>query len=88
MSLTFYHVDWCPECAVVREKLDELGVAYEEVVVPDFRPLRKQVYDVSGQYYVPVLKDNELVLSETHQILEHLDRTYGKEQSCDRKASA
>jgi glutathione S-transferase len=58
---------------VVRRKLAELGLAYEDVTVPDFRPLRKQVFEVSGQYYVPVLKDGDLVLTETDQILAHLD---------------
>lgn len=75
--MTLYHVQWCPECAAVREKLEELGLAYEDVVVPDARPLRRQVFDVSGQYYVPVLKDGETVLTETGDILAHLEATYG-----------
>ena len=37
-----------------------------------------EVYDVSGQYYVPVLKDGDTVLTETHDILAHLDRRYDK----------
>ncbi len=78
--MTFYHVHWCPECAVVRRKLDELGVAYEDVVVPDFRPMRKQVYEVSGQYYVPVLKDGDTVLTETRDILAYLDTKYSKQR--------
>ena len=78
--MTLYHVNWCPDCAVVREKLAELHIAYEDVIVPDIRPLRKQVYEVSGQYYVPVLKDGDLVLTETHDIIEHLTRTYSQEQ--------
>ena len=78
MSLTLYHVRWCPECAVVRDKLTQLGLAYEEVVVPDFRPMRKQVFEVSAQYYVPVLKDGDTILSETHEILTHLERHYAK----------
>ncbi|HEU5201886.1 MAG TPA: glutathione S-transferase N-terminal domain-containing protein [Nitrospira sp.] len=71
--MTFYHVEWCPECEMVRRKLDELNLPYESVVVPDFRPLRTQVFAVSGQYYVPVLKDGDKVLSETHEILAHLE---------------
>ncbi|HJU06592.1 MAG TPA: glutathione S-transferase N-terminal domain-containing protein [Nitrospiraceae bacterium] len=77
MALTLYHVKWCPECAAVREKLAELDLPYESVVVPDFRPMRQQVFDVSGQYYVPVLKDGETVLTETRDILTHLDEQYG-----------
>ncbi len=77
MSLTLYHVDWCPECDVVRRKLAELNLPYTDVIVPDVRPLRKMVFEVSGQYYVPVLQDGDKVLSETHDILEHLSRRYG-----------
>ncbi len=79
MALTFYHTHWCPECAVVREKLDELKVPYEDVVVSDIRMFRKQVHEVSGQYYVPVIKDGDLVLTETRDILAYLDDRYGKD---------
>ena len=81
MALTFYHVTWCPECALVRDKLTALGIPYEEVVVPDFQPFRKQVYEVSGQYYVPVLKDGDTVLTETREILAYLDQRDGAEDA-------
>ena len=71
--MTFYHTEWCPECALVREKLADLGITYEDVIVPDFRPFRKQVYEVSGQYYVPVLVDGDTILTETHDMLTYLD---------------
>lgn len=79
MALTLYHVSWCPECAMVRDKLTALNVSYEDVVVPDFRPSRQQVFDVSGQYYVPVLKDGETVLTETREIVTYLDSHYGNQ---------
>jgi mycoredoxin len=81
MAVTFYHVNWCPECLVVRERLDALRVPYEDVIVPDARIHRKQVFEVSGQYYVPVLKDGDDVFTETWEILEHLDRHYGKKDA-------
>ena len=71
--MTLYHTEWCPECALVREKLDELGIDYQNEIVPDLRPFRKQVYEASGQYYVPVLVDGETVLTETSEILVYLD---------------
>ena len=80
MSLTLYHVAWCPDCDVVRRKLAELHIEYAQVVVPDFRPMRTVVHEVSGQYYVPVLKDGEIVLTETDDILNHLDQTYGQDR--------
>jgi len=72
--LTLFHVDWCPDCVVVRRKLADLGLTYEDVVVPDSRRMRTQVHEVSGQYYVPVLKDDDLVLTETADILAYLDK--------------
>ena len=80
MPLTLYYVAWCPDCEEVRQKLADLHVEYEHVVVPDVRPMRKVVQEVSGQYYVPVLKDGDMVLTETDDILNHLDRTYGQER--------
>ena len=74
--MTLFHVDWCPDCHVVRQKLADLAVTYEDVVVPDSRRMRTQVYEVSGQYYVPVLKDGDLVLTETADILAYLDERY------------
>ena len=80
MAITLYHVAWCPDCEVVRRKLADLRLEYEHVVVPDIRPMRKVVHEVSGQYYVPVLKDGDIVLTETDDILDHLDTMYGQER--------
>jgi mycoredoxin len=76
--MTLYHVSWCPECAAVREKLADLKVPYDGVIVPDARSSRREVFEVSGQYYVPVLKDGETVLTETYEILDYLDERYGQ----------
>ena len=80
MAITLYHVAWCPDCKEVRRKLADLHIEYEQVVVPDFRPMRKAVHEVSGQYYVPVLKDGDIVLTETDDIIDHLEKTYGQER--------
>jgi glutathione S-transferase len=48
-------------------------MAFDDVLVPDSRRMRTQVFDVSGQYYVPVIKDGDLVLTETADILAYLD---------------
>ena len=46
---------------------------YDDEIVSDVRPFRKSVYEVSGQYYVPVLVDGETVLTETEEIMNYLD---------------
>ena len=76
--MKLYHVTWCPECVTVRAKLDELGISYESVIVPDSRPKRSEVFEVSGQYYVPVLRDGDKVLSETDEILSYLESKYSQ----------
>ncbi len=58
---------------MVRHQLDELEIEYKSVMVPTVRPFRKQVFEISGQYYVPVLVDGDTVLTETQDILNHLD---------------
>ena len=71
--MTLYHTEWCPECEVVRSKLSEFDLHYKSIIVPDVQSFRKQLHEVSGQYYVPVLIDGETVLTETNDILQHLD---------------
>ncbi len=75
--MTLYSTDWCPECNLVKRKLATLDVSYDEVKVPDGRAQRTQVQEVSNQTYVPVLTDGEAVLTETPDILAHLEKTYG-----------
>ena len=82
--MTLYHVRWCPECQLVVQRLEALGVPYEDVIVPDMRPQRTQVFEVSGQYYVPVLKDGDKVLSETSDILSYLETTHGSKAAPQR----
>ncbi|THJ20508.1 MAG: glutaredoxin [Nitrospira sp. CG24E] len=83
MTMTLYHVAWCPDCEVVRQKLADLHIEYDHVIVPDIRPMRTVVKEVSGQYYVPVLKDRDRVLTETEDILDYLDKAYGPERIAD-----
>lgn len=78
--MKLYHTEWCPECEEVRQKLAELGIVYDDEIVPDVRPFRKSVYDASGQYYVPTLVDGETVLTETADIMQYLD-TYSQNTS-------
>jgi glutathione S-transferase len=77
--MKFYHVHWCPECQLVQAKLDELGVTYDSIIVPDQRPQRTEVHAVSGQYYVPVLQDEDAVLTETRDIVSYLESKYGQQ---------
>ena len=62
---------------MVRNRLDALGLTYEKVNVPHFPGARREVFEVSGQYLVPVLVDGDVVLDDEDKILAYLDEKYG-----------
>lgn len=64
---------------MVRDKLEELGLEYEKIAVPFYRPNRKDVFEVSGQYLVPVLVDGDIVLDDEDEIIAYLEKKYGQQ---------
>ena len=75
-GLRLYNIDGCGYCAMVREVLDQLEVEYEKIDVPWPYNGRQEVFDVSGQYTVPVLVDGDVVLDDEFEIIDHLKRSY------------
>lgn len=76
--IKLYQLEGCWYCQMVREKLEELGIIYEKIEVPAEREMRKEVFKASGQYLVPVLHDGDTILSDEDEIIEYLERVYGK----------
>ena len=76
--MKLYDLDSCPYCKMVRDKLAELKLDYEKVSVPRDRPSRQEVFDVSGQWTVPVLVDGEVMLDDEEKILPYLEEKYGQ----------
>ena len=74
--LKLYQLTGCPYCAIVRRKLAELNIPYQEIEVAAERHLRKEVFKVSGQYLVPVLVDGDTVLDDENEIIQHLETHY------------
>ncbi len=64
--------------ATVRDKLDELGLAYEVIEVPIRHSERHEVIEVSGQPSVPVLVDGSTVLDDDDIIIPYLEQRYGR----------
>jgi glutathione S-transferase len=62
---------------MVRDRLEELNLTYEKVAVPRDRSQRQEVFDVSGQWTVPVLVDGDVMLDDEEKILPYLDQKYG-----------
>ncbi|MFQ5589127.1 MAG: glutaredoxin family protein [Nitrospiria bacterium] len=74
--MKLYNLESCPYCMMVREKLDALGLTYEKIDVPVWRGERSEVFEVSGQYTVPVLVAGEKVFDDEEKILRYLEETY------------
>ncbi len=79
-KMKLYNLESCPFCIVVRRKLDDLGLKYEKIDVPESRQLRTEVIKVSGQPLVPVLVDGDVVLDDEDKIIEYLDSKYGRKE--------
>jgi glutaredoxin len=77
-TMKLYNLESCPYCKMVRDKMSQLGLEYEKVDVPPNRSDRQEVYQVSGQWTVPVLVDGDVMLDDEEKILPYLDEKYGK----------
>lgn len=60
-------------CGVVARKLKRSGIEFSEVRVPFLKRQRPEVYELTGQRWVPVLINGEDVVHDSHRILEYLD---------------
>jgi len=74
--MKLYNIDGCGYCAMVRSVLDRLDIDYEKIDVPWAHHERQNVFEVSGQYMVPVLVDDEVVMSDEYKIIDYLKKTY------------
>ena len=61
---------------MVRSTLKQLELDHETVNVPWSHQERTEVYEVSGQYMVPVFVDGDVVLSDEYEIIDYLKKTY------------
>ena len=75
-TLKLYNINGCGYCAMVRETLDKLGLIYEKIDVPWSHKQRTEVYQVSGQYTVPVLVDGDMILDDEYEIIDYLKQKY------------
>ncbi len=57
-----YSVDWCPECKILKMYLEKKGVAFEEIIVPDYKQDRHIVFEISEQWTVPVITIGDEVI--------------------------
>ena len=74
--IKLYNIDGCGYCGMVRTVLAELKIEYDKIDVPWAQFQRKEVYQVSGQYTVPVLVDGEKIFDDEYEIIDYLKQSY------------
>lgn len=73
--LELYQSELSPYSEKVRLMLDYKGLAYQKIeVTPGVGQV--EVYRLSGQPHVPVLKDGNVVVADSTEIAKYLDRQY------------
>ncbi len=74
--LKLYNAEWCPYCARVRRKLDELKVECDLIEVPRSRSQRDELMEISGQTGVPTLvcEDGTVIADDDDAIIAYLEQ--------------
>jgi glutaredoxin/uncharacterized protein (DUF302 family) len=75
--MRLYQAEWCPFSHRVRAKLTELGVDYEAVNVSASSKHRDKLEEVAGTKSIPVLVDEERVISDSDEAISYLEQRYG-----------
>lgn len=80
-DITLYRLQACPFCERVVRKLDEYDLVYRSRFVEAMHSDRNVVKRVSGSRTVPALVDERtgVTMSESANIVEYLEKTYGGE---------
>ncbi|WP_418282679.1 glutaredoxin family protein [Halorubrum sp. DTA98] len=78
-AITLYRLQACPYCERVVRTLDRLGLSYRSRYVEPMHSERNVVKRVSGKRSVPAIVDREtgVTMSESANIVDYLERTYG-----------
>lgn len=78
-SITVYRLQACPFCERVVRKLDEYDLDYHSRFIEPMHSERDIVKRISGKRTVPAIVDENtgVTMSESANIVEYLDNTYG-----------
>lgn len=79
-DITLYRLQACPFCERVVRTLDRHGLDYRSRFVEPMHGDRNVVKRLTGKRTVPAIVDEStgVTMSESANIVEYLDRTYGE----------
>jgi len=78
-AITLYRLQACPFCERVVRALDEHGLDYRSRYIEPMHSERTVVKRLTGKRTVPAIVDEStgVTMSESGNIVDYLDRTYG-----------
>jgi len=78
-AITLYRLQACPFCERVARVLEEHGLDYRSRFVEPMHSERDVVKRISGKRTVPAIVDENtgVTMSESANIVDYLERTYG-----------
>lgn len=81
-AITLYRLQACPFCERVVRKLREYDLDYQSRFVEPMHSDRNVVKRISGKRTVPAIVDETtgVTMSESANIVEYLEKTYGTEE--------
>ena len=84
-DVTLYRLQACPFCERVVRRLEEYDLDYRSRFVEPMHSDRNVVKRISGKRTVPAIVDENtgVTMSESANIVDYLDRTYGNETRTD-----
>jgi glutathione S-transferase len=87
--ITLYRLQACPYCERVVRVLNDLELEYDSRFVEARHSRRDVVKRVSGKRTVPAIVDENtgVTMSESANIVEYLERTYGDRVAADAPAA-
>ena len=82
-DITLYRLQACPFCERVVRKLEAYDLDYQSRFVEPMHSDRNVVKRLSGKRTVPAIVDEStgVTMSESANIVEYLDNTYGERQT-------
>ncbi|GGO03356.1 MULTISPECIES: glutaredoxin family protein [Haloarcula] len=85
-TITLYRLQACPFCERVVRKLHEHGLEYRSRFIEPMHSERDVVKRLSGKRTVPAIVDENtgVTMSESANIVEYLERTYGERPQSER----
>jgi glutathione S-transferase len=88
--ITLYRLQACPFCERVVRVLNDLGLEYDSRFVEARHSRRDVAKRVSGARTAPAIVDSRtgVTMSESANIVEYLETTYGEGGAIERRAAA